>query len=105
MPVSEGSSYAIYKRLLGHVAPYWRRFGYALLAMVALAATEPAIPALLKPLLDGSFVERNTDTVYTIAAALVAVFVVRGIASFLSAVALAWVSGKLVMDLRTAMLD
>jgi subfamily B ATP-binding cassette protein MsbA len=103
--VSQGSSYAIYKRLLGHVLPYWRRFGLALLAMVALAATEPAIPALLKPLLDGSFVERNTDTVYTIAAALVAVFIVRGAASFLSAVALAWVSGKLVMDLRTAMLD
>ena len=48
-----------YLRLLGYVLPYRRTFGFAILAMVILAATEPAVPALMKPLLDGSFVDRR----------------------------------------------
>ncbi|MAP11267.1 MAG: lipid A export permease/ATP-binding protein MsbA [Gammaproteobacteria bacterium] len=95
----------LYRRLLSYVVPYWRTFALALLAMVVLALTEPAIPALLKPLLDGSFVERDLDAVYQIAGLLVVVFIIRGASSYLSALALAWVSGRLVMDLRTRMVD
>ena len=94
-----------YLRLLGYVLPYRRTFGFAILAMVILAATEPAVPALMKPLLDGSFVNRDMDTVETVAILLVAVFAVRGLTGFLSAICLAWVAGKLVMDLRTAMFE
>jgi ATP-binding cassette, subfamily B, bacterial MsbA len=95
----------MYRRLLGYVTPYWRTFALALLAMIILALTEPAIPALLKPLLDGSFVDRDVDAVYQIAGLLVVVFFIRGMTSYLSAIALAWVSGRLVMDLRTSMLN
>jgi len=102
---AEQSSYQVYKRLLTYVVPYWRTFSLALLAMVALALTEPAIPALLKPLLDGSFVEKQFDDVHTIAALLVLVFFVRGLSSYLSQLGLAWVAGRLVMDLRTGMMN
>ena len=43
--------------------PYWRQFGVALFAMILLAATEPAIPALLKPMLDGTFVDKDPDVI------------------------------------------
>ena len=52
-------SYRLYVRLLGYVRPYWRQFAASLLGMVVVAATEPAIPALFKPLLDQNFVGRD----------------------------------------------
>ena len=93
----------IYKRLLRYVAPYWRPFAVAIVAMVALAATEPAIPALLRPTLDGSFVDKDLSAVGTMAVLLVVVFFVRGVSSFISAMAMAQVAGRVVMDLREAM--
>ena len=95
----------IYLRLLSHVKPYWRVFLLSITAMVVLAATEPAIPALLRPMLDGSFVKKDPDSVTLIAVLLVVVFLVRGVAVYASKFGLAWVSSKLVMDLRIRMFD
>jgi len=101
----DSSSRHLYLRLLRDVAPYWRTFAMSLAAMVVLAATEPAIPALLGPMTDGSFVEKDLDMAALMAVLLVGVFLVRGTAAFVSSVTLAWVAGKLVMDLRTRMFD
>ena len=49
----------LYRRLLGHVVPYWRHFLISIISMVILAATDPAIPALMKPMLDGAFIEKD----------------------------------------------
>ncbi|MDX1528211.1 MAG: lipid ABC transporter permease/ATP-binding protein, partial [Gammaproteobacteria bacterium] len=67
----ERDSRTLYRRLLGHVAPYWRIFALSILAMVVLALTEPAIAAILKPTLDGTFVDKNVDTLGTMALVLV----------------------------------
>jgi len=93
----------LYLRLLGNVAPYWRVFAGAIVAMVVLAATEPAIPALLKPTLDGSFVDKDMEAVRLMAVLFVVVFLVRGLAAYASQVALAWVASRVVMDLREHM--
>ncbi|MDX1433338.1 MAG: lipid A export permease/ATP-binding protein MsbA, partial [Gammaproteobacteria bacterium] len=93
----------VYRRLLGHVRPYRKAFVLALIAMVILAATEPAIPALLKPTLDGSFVEKDLEAVTVMSLLIVVVFLVRGLAAFGSAMALAWVGGRVVKDLREQM--
>jgi len=71
--------------------------------MVLSAASEPLFPALIKPLLDGSFVGRDPFYTLWIPVALVGVFVLRGILSFLTSYAMAWVSNKVVLDLRNAM--
>ncbi len=99
------STRAIYFRLLRQVRPHWRMFALAVLAMTVLAATEPAIPALMKPTLDGSFVEKDLSAVTTMAMLMVLVFLVRGVSAFMSAMSLNWVSGRLVMDLRNRMFD
>ncbi len=101
----ERDSRTLYRRLLGHVAPYWRIFALSILAMVVLALTEPAIAAILKPTLDGTFVDKNVDTLGTMALVLVGLFFVRGVSGFVSSVCLAWVGHKLVMDLRVAVFD
>ncbi len=96
---------ALYFRLLGYVRPYWRTFLLAVLSMVAVAVTEPAIPALLKPLLDGSFIDKDPTWIKLVPILLVVIFLVRGLGSFASNVALGWVSYRVVMDLRASMFD
>jgi subfamily B ATP-binding cassette protein MsbA len=78
-------------------------FALAILSMVLTAATEPLFPALLKPLLDGSFVNKSNANPYLIPAALIGIFLVRGVLSYLGSYTLAWVSNHVVMDLRNAM--
>jgi subfamily B ATP-binding cassette protein MsbA len=99
------TSTELYLRLLRYVAPYWRVFAAGILGMILVAATEPALPALLKPLLDGSFVQRDETMIRLIPLAIVGVFVIRGAASYLGDFAIHWVGNKVVMDLRQAMFD
>ena len=99
----QSSSRTLYLRLLGYVRPYWRVFAVSLLTMAFAAATEPVLPALMKPLLDGSFVERNQTHPYLVPLAIIGIFLVRGALSYLSSYTMAWVSNKIVLDLRNAM--
>jgi subfamily B ATP-binding cassette protein MsbA len=99
------SSRELYQRLLGHVRPYWRQFALGIFFMVLLAMTEPAIPFLLKPLLDGTFVERDPQFLFWSPIFLMLLFLVRGTCGMASQVAFAWVSGKLVLDLRELMFE
>ena len=46
----------VYGRLLGYAKPYWRMFAVSILGMLIYAATEPVFAAMMKPLIDGSFV-------------------------------------------------
>jgi subfamily B ATP-binding cassette protein MsbA len=97
------TSRELYFRLLGYTRPYWKAFALTLVSMVVLAMTEPAIPALLKPLLDGSFIDKDPGAIRLMPVLLVALFLVRGLASYASTFGLNWVSGKVVLDIRNAM--
>jgi subfamily B ATP-binding cassette protein MsbA len=97
------TSVQLYLRLLGYVKPYWRTFAISVLAMAVTAATEPLLPALLKPMLDGTFVHKD-DTIINLAPLFILViFFVRGVSSFVGTYAIGWVGNKLVMDLRELM--
>ncbi|HIE54248.1 MAG TPA: ATP-binding cassette domain-containing protein, partial [Chromatiaceae bacterium] len=99
------ASAALYLRLLGYVRPYWKAFAGGLVFIVILALTEPAIPMLLKPLLDGTFVERDPDYLFWSPILLLLLFLVRGASNFISQVAFHWVGGRVVMDLRRDMFE
>ncbi len=94
------SSRRIYARLLRYVLVYWRTLALALAAMVVTAITEPAMPALLKPLLDGGFVEKDQTIIRLIPLLLVALALARGVSGYISQVAIAKVAGSVVRDLR-----
>jgi subfamily B ATP-binding cassette protein MsbA len=97
------SSVRLYLRLLGYVRPYWQRFALSIVAMIVVAATETGLPALVKPLLDGTFVERDFALMRWVPVAIVGLFLVRGVASFVSGYMIQWVAQRLVADLRNAM--
>ena len=98
------NSHILYLRLLSYVRPYAKVFALSILGMVGAAATEPLLPALIKPLLDGGFAARGPawPPAYY-AAAMIGIFLLRGLLTFLSAYSLAWVSHRVVLDLRKAM--
>jgi subfamily B ATP-binding cassette protein MsbA len=97
------TSAQLYLRLLGYVKPYWRTFALSIIGMAVTAATEPLLPMLLKPMLDGTFIHKD-DTVIKLAPLIILVlFFVRGVAAFIGTYAIGWVSNKVVMDLREEM--
>jgi len=98
------SSRELYLRLLSYVRPYAKVFGLAVLGMVAAAATEPLFPALIKPLLDAGFAAKKPIVEPIVfAGAILAVFALRGILTFVSSYCMNWVANKVVLDLRSAM--
>ena len=97
------ASLAVYKRLLSYTKPYKAGFALALLGMIVAAATEPLFPAMLKPLLDEGFVGSGGIPIWIVPVALIGIFVVRGIATFTSSYALAWVANKVLIDMRREM--
>jgi subfamily B ATP-binding cassette protein MsbA len=99
------NSKELYLRLLKYVFPYRKAFLFSLLGTVAFAATEPAMPALMKPLLDETFVAKSVDTVTRLPLLLILLFIVRGIASFVSGYGMKWVATRVVMDLRREMFN
>ncbi len=99
------SSRQLLLRLLGYFRPYWRIFIGGILAMVLLAASEAGIPGLLKPLLDGTFVEKDPLYLKWAPVGLVALFLVRGLAQLGSNAAFAAISTRLMHTLREEMFN
>ncbi len=93
----------LYLRLMSYVRVYWRIFAVAIIATAITGLSDPAIAAMMKPLLDGSFVERDPAYITWVPLALIALFAIRGIATYLSTIALSWVANKVVLDLRLEM--
>lgn len=103
--MSSRDSVALYLRLLRHVRPHWRPFALAVFAMVLSAAAQPAIPMILKPVLDGSFIEHDSHAVAGLSVLLVLAFAVWAIANWTRTVAFSAVSQRVLIDLRTLMFE
>lgn len=89
-------SLVIYRRLLGYLVQHWRRFVVALLAMMAMAATEPLFAYLVKLLVDSGFVNRDDKMIVLMPFAIVVIFFVRGVANFVNEYTTTWLSSRLV---------
>jgi subfamily B ATP-binding cassette protein MsbA len=97
------NSKALYLRLLGYVAPYWRVFALAILAIIVMATTDPILAALIQPLLDGGFVDKDPSMMKWMPVFLIILFSIKGLSMLASNVGMTWVASRLVMDLRVAM--
>jgi len=96
------------RQRLQRLAPYFggRRWTWvlAVFAMLAGAATEPMIPALLKPLLDSGFTDGSLQ-LWLVPVAIMGVFLLRGIAQFVGQYALARIANEGMLSLRHALFD
>ncbi len=89
-----------YKRLLRYVVPYRKQFIVAVLGMVGYAITDTAFAALMKPMLDGSFVNQDQSAIIMVPLMIIGIFVLRGVAGFASTYYIAWIGWRVIKQLR-----
>ncbi|MDE0308535.1 MAG: lipid A export permease/ATP-binding protein MsbA [Acidiferrobacterales bacterium] len=91
----------LYRRLLKYVMVYKLYFfmGFAFVAL--FAATTPGVAMFMKPLLDGSFVDRNPKYIFWTPVILIMLFAVRGIAGYMNGICTNWVVGRVVYDIQS----
>jgi subfamily B ATP-binding cassette protein MsbA len=97
------SSTGLYRRLLGHVWPYRGVLFGGVVAMIVGGLADAALVKLTGPLIDELFVHRNQSLAILLPLAIVGVFVLSGLASFVSGYANQWVGNKVILDLRQRM--
>ncbi|MEO7337349.1 MAG: ABC transporter transmembrane domain-containing protein, partial [Caldimonas sp.] len=97
---------ATFKARMQRIAPYFAgtRMGFVMVIVGAIvaAATEPAIPALLKPLLDSGF-KAGTLKLWLVPVAIIGIFVVRGLAGFIAQYGLSWSANRAILNMRSTM--
>lgn len=93
---------------LKRLTPYFsgQRWAWvlAILATLVGAATEPAMPALLKPLLDSGFTQGSLP-LWTVPVFLIGLFVIRGLAQFAGQYALARITNDGMLLLRQKLFE
>lgn len=99
--VGHSPAWPIYRRLLGYTVRYWPVASLAVLGMIIDAACITAFARLIKPLLDNLFVEKDPYTIFWMPIWIVAIFGLRGIATFLTGYGTAYVGHNVVRQLRT----
>ena len=92
-----------YLRLLRYTFEHKIIFIISILAMAMFAVTDTAFAALIKPLLDGSFVEKDPDTIRLFPFVLIGLFLLRSIAGFVSTYGIAWVGRNIIKKIRKEM--
>ncbi|MGQ0700364.1 MAG: lipid A export permease/ATP-binding protein MsbA [Panacagrimonas sp.] len=104
-PLPDYKPLTVYKRLLRYSLPHWRVFIAATLGMAAGAATDVAFTALMRPLLDGSFVQRDPEVIRWMPWAIVGLFLARGVSAFVSNYGMSWIARNVVKTLRAELFD
>ena len=103
--VDSADNTGIYRRLLGYVNPYRGQLALAILAMIVYAGSSTAFAALMKPMLDGSFVERDMQSITIVPILIVVIFVFRGLAGFFSTYLMAKIGWSIVKQIRLELFD
>ncbi len=96
-------SWVTYRRLLGYARPHWKLFVFSSIAMAAYAATDTGFAALMKPMLDDSFVARDPKAIRNIPLLLIGLFLLRGVTGFISSYGMSWVGRQVIQVLRSEM--
>lgn len=104
LPVGEANWVATYRRLLRYVRPHWPVALVAMVGMMGEALMAGAFTALMRPMVDGTFIQRDPVMLRWLPFAIVAIFLVRGISGFLADVGSARVGRSVVVALRTELL-
>ncbi len=73
--------------------------------MIIHAITDTSFAAIIKPLLDGSFIDKDPSFIQIMPILIILIFVFRGIGSFMSTYGMAYVGRSIIRDIRRDMFD
>lgn len=93
----------VYRRLLSYAVDEWRSMAIAVAGMVVYAATDTGFAALMKPMLDGSFVGRDPNMIRWVPPAMVLILLLRGVGGYLSSYYIACAGRQVVKVMRAQM--
>lgn len=96
-------SWQLYRRLLGHVLPYWPRLAVAMVCMVVVAGATTAVAYLLKPVIDEIFVNKDRFLLAILPAGILALYLVKAVADYGQAYFMSWVGHQAMRQLRDDM--
>ena len=102
---AQSSGAALYARLLGHVQRYWPIAVLVVLAMVIDAACMGLFAQSIKPMLDDLFVARDPQTIFWMPIVIVAIFLVRSVAVYVTDYGTAYIGRGVVQQLRQQVFD
>ena len=95
----------LYARLWGYLSDYLPTFIVSIFAMLVVAATMPAFASLIVPMINDGFVHKNLSNMGWIAAAIVGLFLIRGVFNVINEYLTSLIAGKLVSRMRNEMFD
>jgi ATP-binding cassette, subfamily B, bacterial MsbA len=94
------SALRAYRRLLRYIAPYRGRFILGIVGGVLFALSNTSFALLAKMFGDGTFTHRDPRTILWVPAALVAIFLVRGLGDFTQTYFMGSVGRRIVSQIR-----
>jgi subfamily B ATP-binding cassette protein MsbA len=94
-----------YRRLLTHATRYWPLLAIATLGMVVEAAAGSAFVWLMEPLTNDGFVDPKPEMALLLPAAIIGLFLLRGIATFCTDYGMARAGRSVVRDMRELVLS
>ena len=101
----EVSGWITYKRLLRWTMPHRLLLGMAFVGMVIEAAAAGAFTSLMQPMIDETLVSQNDSARWELPLVIVGIFLLRGVATFITDYGMARAGRSVVRDLRVAVLD
>ena len=99
------SPWPIYRRLLGLARPYRVVLAVALVGLLLEGLAAGAFGLITKPMVDETFVARNTEFGLLLPLGIVAIFIVRGIAGYLTDLFMARAARGIARDMRVSAFD
>ncbi len=105
MNAAAPSPWRTYRRLLGYARPYRWLLAAAGLGMAIEAGAAAAFTSLMEPMVDQTFVAHNPAVRWSLPLAIVGLFVLRGLATWVTDVGMARSGRSVVRDLRVAVMS
>jgi subfamily B ATP-binding cassette protein MsbA len=99
-PPAGGGAWVAYRRLLGYTKPYWPLLLAAGITMVIEAVAGSLFVKLMDPLVNKGFVHPEARMATLLPLEIIALFVVRGIAGYITDYGMARAGRSMVRDLR-----
>jgi len=95
----------IYRRLLSYTFGYWQVFLISIIGMILVAISQPAFAALMEPILNGGFIEKDPEVIRMVPFMVIGVFLVRAISGFISDYGMAWIGRQIIRQMRDEMFN
>lgn len=92
-----------FNRLLKLAKPHWGRFLVALLCMLVTGLTTAGLAYIVKPALDEIFLKKNSEMLTWIPLIIIALYLLKGLASYGQTVLMNYIGLRIIADLRNAL--